>query len=348
MNNSGFEPYKNLFGYTLDELKGEMVASGFKPYNAEQVFEWIYQKLETDFGNMTNLSKRLRSELAANFSLCSLEIHSRHESTDGTIKYLLRLTDGFLIETVLIRHDYGNSVCVTSQVGCNMGCAFCASGLKKKQRDLSLEELTGQLYRIILDQHIRITHVVVMGTGEPFDNYDNVIRFIRTINVDKGLAIGQRHITVSTCGIVPMIYRYAHEPIRSNLAISLHAPNDELRNRLMPINRAYPLTKLIPACEYYFARTSRRLTFEYILLKDVNDSLEMADELAKLLGGLNCYVNLIRYNPVSEFAFRQTDHEHASRFLDRLIKSGIVATLRKEQGADIAAACGQLRLKNGD
>jgi 23S rRNA (adenine2503-C2)-methyltransferase len=241
--------------------------------------------------------------------------------------------------------DYGMSLCVSSQVGCNMGCSFCASGLKKKQRDLTSGEMVAQILTAEDVALTKITHVVVMGTGEPFDNYDNVIRFIRIINETKGLAIGQRHITVSTSGIVPKILQYADEPIRSNLAISLHAPNDELRTRLMKINKSYPLAEIIQACRIYFEKTSRRVTFEYLLIKGVNDTLELADELSDLIRGLNAYVNLIPYNPVHEFTYERTDMNRAMTFLDRLMKRGIAATLRKEQGGDIDAACGQLRLK---
>lgn len=335
----------NIYDFTLDELASRLVGSGFKTYNAGQVYEWVYQKKETDFSRMSNLSKALRTHLDANYGFNTLKIHSRHESEDGTSKYLLKLEDGFLIETVLMRQSYGNSLCVTSQVGCNMGCAFCASGLKKKRRNLAAWELVAQLIAIREAAATDISHVVVMGTGEPFDNYDNVIRFIRIINENKGLAIGQRHITVSTAGIVPMIYKYALEPIRSNLAISLHAPNDDLRTKLMPINKKYPLAKLIEACKYYFDQTSRRVTFEYVLLNGVNDSLSMADELSDLLRGINCYVNVIPYNQVEEFGFKSTSLDKAMVFVDRLMKRGISATLRKEQGSDIAAACGQLRLK---
>jgi len=227
-----------------------------------------------------------------------------------------------------------------------MGCSFCASGLKKKRRNLTIGELVGQIIVVNKALMIDITHVVVMGTGEPFDNYDNVIKFVRVINENKGLAIGQRHITISTAGIVPMIYKYALEPIRSNLAISLHASNDELRNKLMPINKSYPLKKLIEACSYYFEKTSRRVTFEYILLNGINDSQDLADELSDLLRGLNCYVNIIPYNQVDEFEYQATSLDRASKFMDRLMKRGINATMRKEQGGDISAACGQLRLKS--
>lgn len=337
-----------LTGFTRSELEEYLLEHGFKRYNAGQIFEWIYQKQEKDFSLMSNLSLALREHLIQHCQIPVPGITREQISADGTHKFLLELDDNALIETVLMRHDYGLSLCVTSQIGCSMGCAFCASGLKKRQRNLTVAELVGQIMAVSLALNVRISHVVVMGTGEPFDNYDHVIRFIRTINDDKGLAIGQRHITVSTCGIVPKILQYADEPIRSNLAISLHASNDSLRSRLMPINRRYPLSDIISACEVYFAKTSRRVTYEYILLAGVNDSLEQANELADLLRGQNAYVNLIPYNPVGEFTFKQTNNAQALAFLDRLSKRGINAILRKEQGADIQAACGQLRLHSGD
>ncbi|MGI6392168.1 MAG: 23S rRNA (adenine(2503)-C(2))-methyltransferase RlmN [Candidatus Izemoplasmatales bacterium] len=336
----------DFFGLTLPELVAFLVENGFKPYNAGQIYDWVYQKKTRNIEKMSNLSKALRAFLPGKFSFAVPSAAEEHISGDGTTKYLLSLQDGNLIETVLLRHNYGNSLCVTSQVGCNMGCTFCASGLKKRIRNLSASELVGQIIAVESHTGFKISHVVVMGTGEPFDNYENVIKFIRIINENKGLAIGQRHITVSTCGIVPMILRYADEPIRSNLAISLHAPNDKLRSRLMPINRKYPLSELIHACETYFAKTSRRVTYEYILLEGENDTDAHATELANLLKEQNCYVNLIPYNQVSEFDFKPTDMDRAMRFVDILMKRRINVTLRKEQGSDIQAACGQLRLKN--
>ncbi len=344
--NTNPETRLSFYDLTLKDLATYLVDNGFKNYNASQLYDWVYQKQITDVAQMSNLAKPLRQYLEGKFSFMVPEIVEEHHSHDGTGKFLLRLHDGHLIETVLMLHDYGNSLCVTSQVGCNMGCAFCASGLKKRKRNLTPGELVGQIIAVSRKEELRISHVVVMGTGEPFDNYDNVIAFISIINENKGLAIGQRHITVSTCGLVPEIYRYAQEPIRSNLAISLHAANDKLRSQLMPINRKYPLREIIKACETYFAATSRRVTYEYILLDGINDTNEHAYELANLLKGQNCYVNLIPYNIVSELAFAATAMDKAMRFADILMKQRINVTLRKEQGADIAAACGQLRLKN--
>lgn len=335
----------NLYGYTLEGLAEFLVANGHKKFNAMQIFDWMYVKKARSFSEMTNLSKSLRAFLGSACDLNTPEVLHHQVSADGTQKFLFGLTDKFAIEAVLMQQDYGMSLCVSSQVGCNMGCAFCASGLKKKNRDLTAEEMVGQVMTAERISGTKVTHIVVMGTGEPFDNYDNVIRFIRIVNEAKGLAIGQRHITVSTCGVVPKILAYAEEPVRSNLAISLHAPNDELRTRLMPINKRYPLKDIIEACKTYFEKTSRRITFEYLLLSGVNDAPALADELSDLIRGLNAYVNLIPYNHVSEFAFERTDMNRAMQFYDRLIKRGINATLRKEQGSDIDAACGQLRLK---
>jgi len=294
---------------------------------------------------MTNIAKPLREELKQSVEIKGLDVQSVQESDDGTVKYLFKLEDGSLIETVLMTHEYGKSVCVTSQVGCNMGCAFCASGLIKKARDLTVYEMVSQITTVEQLLNIRVSHVVVMGTGEPFDNYQNVMKFIRIINYKHGLQIGSRHITVSTCGIVPMIYEYAKEQIKSNLAISLHAPNNELRNQIMPINKAYPIEEIMKACEFYYTMTKRRITFEYILLNGVNDSVEQANELSDLIRGMNAYVNLIPYNPVNEFQYKKTDNKRASQFYSQLIKRGINATLRREQGSDIDAACGQLRYK---
>ncbi len=335
----------NFYDFTIERLQEYLTQNGFKSFNADQIYKWVYEKKIINFEMMTNISKPLKEFLKENFLLEDLEVHTVQESSDGTVKFLFKLGDGSLIESVLMTHDYGKSICVTSQVGCNMGCAFCASGLIKKARDLKIHELVRQVTSVENHLKIKITHVVVMGTGEPFDNYDNVIDFIKVINYKNGLQIGSRHITVSTCGIVPKILEYANEPIKTNLAISLHAANDELRNRLMPINRAFPLSEIIDACKEYFKISGRRVTFEYILLHGVNDSIQHANELSDLIRGINAYVNLIPYNPVNEFRFKKTDSQKASDFYAQLIKRGINATLRREQGSDIDAACGQLRYK---
>lgn len=336
----------NLFDFTLNELENFLVTNEYKKFNASQIFDWMYVKKARAFQEMSNLSKELRAFLDLACSISLLDVKQHLTSGDGTHKFLLGLHDGYAIETVLMAQDYGMSLCVTTQVGCNMGCSFCASGLKKKNRDLTSAEMVAQIMTVEKVLGIKVTHLVAMGTGEPFDNYDNVIRFVKIVNDAKGLAIGQRHITISTCGLVPKILQYADEPVRSNLAVSLHAPNDRLRERIMKINKKYPLAEIIEACKTYFEKTSRRITFEYLLLSGVNDSVELADELSDLIRGLNAYVNLIPYNKVSEFSYERTDMKKAMAFYDRLIKRGIAATLRKEQGGDIDAACGQLRLKS--
>ena len=335
----------NFYDLTIDDLSKILVDQGYKKFNALQVFEWVYAKSVFDFEKMTNVSKELKAYLGETFSLDRFKALTHQQSQDGTQKFLFELYDGFSIESVLMLQDYGVSLCVSSQVGCNMGCSFCASGLKYKNRNLSAGEMVLQVLSAEQLSGQKVTHLVVMGTGEPFDNYDAVIKFIKIVNDPKGLQIGQRHITVSTCGIVPNIYKYADEPIRSNLAISLHAPNDELRTKIMKINKKYPLSEIIDACRIYFEKTSRRITFEYIMLSGVNDSLDLADQLSDLIRGLNAYVNLIPYNFVKEFGYERTDMKRAMQFYDRLIKRGINAIMRKEQGGDIDAACGQLRMK---
>jgi 23S rRNA (adenine2503-C2)-methyltransferase len=267
----------------------------------------------------------------------------KHVSADGTMKALYSLTDGHLIESVLMKQHYGNSICVTTQVGCNIGCSFCASGLLKKKRDLTAGEIIAQIIETERLLKERISYVVVMGIGEPFDNYTNLLKFLSTINHPKGLAIGARHITVSTSGIVPKIKEYAHMGLQVNLAISLHAPNNEIRSKLMKINQAYPIEEVIGAIKYYLSVARRRVTIEYILIDGINDSQETAIELTKVLKGLNVYVNLIPYNEVLESGYKRSKTETMEAFYDTLMKAKIQVTLRKEQGHDINAACGQLR-----
>jgi 23S rRNA (adenine2503-C2)-methyltransferase len=320
-----------------------------KPFRARQLFKWIYEKRVTNFDEMSDISLSFREILKSDFVCALPKIFVKQESSDGTIKLLLELSDGAKVETVLMRYSYGNVVCVTSQVGCNMGCGFCASGLLKKQRDLTPAEMVGQI--LVVDQLLkdedpdkRVSHVVVMGTGEPFDNYDNVMDFIRIINSPYSLAIGARHITVSTCGIPEKIRQYANEGLQTNLAISLHAPNDEIRMKLMPINKKYPLEELMDAIKYYEKTADRRVTFEYILLKGINDSVDHARQLKELIKDTFAYVNLIPYNEVSENRYKRSDAVHD--FFDYLMKNKVNATIRKEFGTDIDAACGQLRAKN--
>ncbi len=339
---------KSIFDLELKSLEEILLENGFKRYNATQIFEGIYKKRAKDFEEISNISKDLRKFLNENFTLDCLSIITKQVSHDGTTKYLLRLKDGYSIETVLMNQEYGKSLCVTTQVGCNMGCAFCASGLKKKVRSLEPSEMVEQILTVENDLSLKITHVVVMGTGEPFDNYDNLMTFIKIINHGMSLEIGSRHITVSTSGLIPRIYDYSKEGLQTNLAISLHAPNDEIRNKLMPINKKYPINDLMKAVKDYFKETGRRVTFEYILIDEVNSKKEHALELAKLIKGINAYVNLIPYNEVKEFGFKSISKTKSSEFYDILKKNGINVTLRKEHGRDIDAACGQLRLKNVD
>ena len=341
---------KNLYGYKLEDLEELMISLGQKKYRATQIFKWIYERGVTNFDEMSDISLSFREVLKNEFTLSIPTIYKKQVSSDGTIKLLLSLGDDSKIETVLMRYNYGLVACVTSQVGCNMGCAFCASGLFKKQRNLEVHELVGQilvLNNLLKEENKKITHVVVMGTGEPFDNYDNVMKFIRILNNPHGFAIGARHLTVSTCGLVEKIREYANEGIQINLAISLHAPSDKIRNKIMPISLKYPLDQLMDAVKYYEATAKRRVTFEYILLEDINDSIENAKELAKLIKGTTSYVNLIPYNPVGELKYKRTSGNRVHRFMDALIKEGVNVTVRKEFGTYIDAACGQLRAKNG-
>ena len=338
----------NLYGQEISKLETLLMDRGQKKFRATQLFSWIYEKKVTNFDDMSDVSKSFREELKRDFSLSLPKIHTKQESKDGTIKLLLELEDGNKVETALMPYNYGNAICVSSQVGCNMACAFCASGLLKKKRNLEVHEMVGQIMvmnSLLSEKDQRVTHIVVMGTGEPFDNYDNVLDFIRIANHPKGFAIGARHITVSTCGLVPGIMRYAKEGLQTNLAISLHAPNDEIRNKIMPISKGYPMDKLMEAVRYYEKEAGRRVTFEYIMLKNVNDSIECAKELVKLIKGTLAYVNLIPYNPVDENSFQRSEDKVTHEFMSYLMKHGVNTTVRKEFGNDIDAACGQLRAK---
>ena len=340
----------NLYGVQLEKLKDLMVSYGQKPYRAIQLYTWLYEKKATSFDEMTDISKSFRDVLNADFILDIPKIAIKQVSSDGTIKLLLELEDGYKVETVLMRYNYGNAVCVSSQVGCNMGCSFCSSGVLGKQRNLRPEEMVGQVLVInnLLKEENRgqrVSHIVVMGTGEPFDNYDNVIDFIRIVNAQKGLAIGARHITVSTCGIPDKIRKYASEGLQTNLAISLHAPNNKLRNALMKINKVYPLEVLMEAVKDYENVAGRRVTYEYLLLEGINDTKECAQELIELIKGTNGYVNLIPYNETNKNDYKRSSGNRVHAFLDMLMKGGVKATIRKEFGSDIDAACGQLRAK---
>ena len=337
---------KNIYDLTLDDLKKYFISIGLKPFRAIQVYEWLYRFHVRSFDLMTNIKKEVIEHLKQDFEIKLYEVVDHQKSADGTEKFLFRLQDGNLIESVLMRHNYGTSICVTSEVGCNMGCAFCASGMKKKLRNLSAGEMVLQLesvYEVIKE---KISHIVVMGIGEPFDNYQNVINFLHIVNEPHGLEIGSRHISVSTCGLVPMIYEYAKEDLQSNLAISLHAPNNEIRDQIMPINKAYRIEELVKAISDYIIATNRRVTIEYILIDGLNDSIKCANELVDLLHGLNVYINLIPYNEVKEKPFKRSKKEQMRKFNDTLKKRSMNVTLRLEQGADIDAACGQLRSKH--
>ena len=341
----------SIYSLTRQGMQEWVLEQGEKKFRADQIWEWLYRKRVQTFEEMTNLSKDLIAKLNEQFVVNPLKQRIVQESADGTVKYLFELPDGMLIETVLMRQHYGLSVCVTTQVGCNIGCTFCASGLIKKQRDLNNGEIVAQImlvqkYFDERGQDERVSHIVVMGIGEPFDNYNNVLNFIRTINDDKGMAIGARHITVSTSGLAHKIREFANEGVQVNLAVSLHAPNNELRSSIMKINRAFPIEKLFAAIEYYIETTNRRVTFEYIMLNEVNDGVEQALELAELLKNIKklSYVNLIPYNPVSEHdQYSRSSKERVMAFYDTLKKKGVNCVVRQEHGTDIDAACGQLR-----
>lgn len=336
----------SIYGYSEDMLKQYLISLGEKPFRSSQLIEWIYRHKISSFDEITNIKKDLIKKIKDDFIIDSLECVTYQKSTDGTCKFLFRLSDGNLIETVLMNHDYGYSVCVTTEVGCNMGCAFCASGMKKKLRNLTTSEIVLQVMMVSKIAEVRVSHVVVMGIGEPFDNYDNVINFLKIINHPLGLEIGARHITVSTCGLVDKIYEYSNFDLQVNLAISLHAPTNEIRDKIMPINHAYKIEKLIDAIKYYIEKTNRRVTIEYILISGLNDTAECANKLCDLLHGLNVYVNLIPYNEVIEKPFKRSKKEDMVNFFDILKKRRINVQLRKEQGGDIDAACGQLRSKH--
>lgn len=333
---------KDIYGITKDKLIEWLNNIGVKSFKATQIYEWLYDKRVKSFDEMTNLKKDFIDTLKNNYYFGNLKIKLKQEN-DTTIKYLFELSDGNFIEAVVMKHDYGLSACVSSQIGCNMGCAFCESGRLKKVRNLTSGEMVEQILTIENDAKIRLSSVVIMGIGEPFDNYDNVCDFMKIINDPKGLAIGARHITVSTSGLVPKIREFADFPLQINLAVSLHAPNDIIRNKIMPISKVYTLDSLIDAIKYYYSKTNRRVTIEYVMLNGVNDSEECAYELVKLLKGLNVYVNLIPYNETSHLEFTKTNDKNKMKFYDIIRNSGIVVTIRREFGGNIDAACGQLR-----
>ncbi len=333
---------QSIYSITKKKLEEYFINRGDKKFRATQVFEWVYRKGVSSFDEMSNISKDVIEELKKDFYFNNLKIIRKQED-ELVKKYLFELSDGNKIESVLMEHDYGLSICISSQIGCNMGCAFCESGRLKKVRNLSVDEMLLQVMEVQKDIGERISHVVIMGIGEPFDNYDNFMDFIRIITDPYALALGQRHITVSSCGIVPKIKEFADEETGVNLAISLHAPNNELRSKIMKVNRAYKIEEVIDAIKYYLDKTNRRVTFEYILLKDVNDTNECAYELSKLLKGINCYVNLIPYNETENIEFKRSSTSQIGAFYDILKKNNINVTIRKEFGSKVSAACGQLR-----
>ena len=334
----------NIYGLTIEEMEEYFLSKNSKKFHALQLFGWLYEKRVESYDEITNIKKEMLDEIRNDYSIDRLKIVDVQEDVD-VCKYLFELNDKEHIEAVLMKHDYGNSVCVSSQVGCNMGCRFCESGRRKKVRNLETYEMVLQLLMIEKLLGERISHVVVMGIGEPFDNYDNLVKFFKIINDPKGLAIGARHITVSTCGIVPKILEFSELDLQINLAISLHAANNETRNKIMPINKAYPLEVLIPALKTYLERTNRRVTFEYILLSGINDSEEDAVQLAKLAKGINCYINLIPYNETNNIDFKRSSTIQIMKFYDILKKNSVNVTIRREFGSKISAACGQLRSK---
>lgn len=338
----------SIYSLKYSDLKEWLEQQGEKSFRAAQIFEWLYKKRVASFDKMTNLPKSLKEALAEHFDLTTLKTIVKQTSKDGTMKFLFELHDGYSIETVLMRHNYGNSVCVTTQVGCRIGCTFCASTLGGLKRNLSAGEIVAQVIKVqqILDEiGERVSHVVIMGIGEPFDNYEEMMSFLKIINDEKGLNIGARHITVSTSGIIPKIYQFADENLQINLAISLHAPNTELRTKLMPINKAFKLPDLMKAVKYYIDKTGRRISFEYGLFGGVNDQVEHALELAELIKDLKCHVNLIPVNYVPERNYVRTSKNQIFRFERTLKEQGINVTIRREHGHDIDAACGQLRAK---
>ena len=332
----------NIYSMTLKDLETYFINIGEKKFKAIQVYDWLYKKRVKSFDEITNVKKTVIDKLKEDYKINKLKILKVQNGKD-VHKYLFELHDGNKIEAVLMNHDYGNSLCISTEVGCNMGCAFCESGRLKKIRGLDVYEMVLQVLEVEENINVRVSHVVLMGIGEPFDNYDNVMKFINIINSDYGMAIGSRHITVSTCGIVPKIKEFTKEKLGVNLAISLHAPNDEIRNKIMKINKVYPLKEIMSAVKDYIKETNRKVTFEYIMLKDINDSKKCALELAHLLKGILAYVNLIPYNETSHIEFKKTGKNKIMEFYDILKKNKINVTVRKEFGSEVSAACGQLR-----
>ena len=337
---------KNIKDYDLSDLKEEMISIGEKGFRAEQIFKWLYVDKVKDFDEMTNLSLELREKLKENYTICNFKILKKLESKDGTKKYLFDVLDENAIESVLMEYHHGKTICVSSQIGCKMGCKFCASTGIPFIRNLTPGEIVEQILAVEQDIQDKISNIVFMGIGEPLDNYDNVIKAIRILNNPKGLNIGARHISISTSGLVPRIYDLAKENIQYTLSVSLHATNDEKRSAMMPVNNSYHIKELMQACKDYISMTNKRISFEYALAKDNNDNLQDAQELVNLLRGMLCHVNLIPINKIENGKFTKSSNENIIKFRDYLNDHGIVATIRRELGSDIDAACGQLRRKN--
>lgn len=327
-----------------DELKESLKSFELQSYRAEQIYNWLHVKTVSSFEEMTNLSEGLRKDLNNNYYITKLELVEVYESKiDGTKKFLFGLIDDKVIESVLMKYHHGNSVCISSQVGCKMGCTFCASTIGGLERNLTASEMLDQIYKIQAISNERVSNVVIMGSGEPFDNYQELMKFIEMITSDKGLNISARNITVSTCGIPEYIKKFALEGLQVNLAISLHGPNDGIRQELMPVAKKYSINEILQACLFYYNKTKRRITFEYSMVAGVNDDFKHAKELSKILKGINCHVNLINVNPIKERNFQKTEDSNIQSFKKILEKNRINVTIRREMGSDINAACGQLR-----
>lgn len=338
------EEKRDIKSLTLEELKEEMRMLGEKPFRAVQLYEWMHKKLVRGYEEMPNIPAALKEKCRESYRFTALQMLEVQESqADGTKKYLFALADGNVVESVLMHYKHGNSVCISSQAGCRMGCRFCASTLDGLKRNLLASEMLDQVYAVTRESGERVSNVVVMGTGEPLDNYENLLRFITLLTDENGLHISQRNLTVSTCGIVPKMRELAQKKLQITLALSLHAATDDKRRELMPIANTYSLSELMQACSYYFGQTGRRITFEYSLVREVNDTKKDAQQLIELIKGLNCHVNLIPVNPIKERDYVQSDRQAVEAFRDRLQKAGITATVRREMGRDIDGACGQLR-----
>ncbi len=338
---------KDIRSYTYEELQQEMAQLGEKAFRSKQIYSWLHEKLVDSFEEMTNLSKVLREKLEQEYEIRKVSMIERQISKmDGTNKFLFELYDGNVVESVLMRYKHGNSVCISSQVGCRMGCRFCASTLDGLARNLTPSEMLGQIYQIQKISGERVSNIVIMGTGEPLDNYENFVTFIRMVSDEHGLHISQRNITVSTCGIIPNMKRLAEEKFQITLALSLHGSNQEKRKKLMPVANKYELSDVLAACDTYFEKTGRRITFEYSLVHGVNDGEEDAKELIAILKPRNCHLNLIPVNPIKERDFEKPTREHAEKFKNKLEKNGINVTIRREMGSDIDGACGQLRRRH--